>query len=178
MASKKGWNPYLAGILTGLVVVGSAVVSTQLLGKSQCPDASGAFVWIAALLERLTAPEHVARLEYFQQGGALWQAMLVVGIFCGALLAAFREGGIKRESVPPMWSGRFGENAWLRGLAAFGGGFLAMFGALLAGGCLIGHGLGDVIQLSAGGLVALVLFLLAGVVTARFLYGGREYPWR
>ena len=64
MASKKGWNPYLAGILTGLVIVGSAVVSTQLLGKSQCPDASGAFVWIAALLERLTAPEHAARLEY------------------------------------------------------------------------------------------------------------------
>ncbi|MBR5347495.1 MAG: YeeE/YedE family protein [Deltaproteobacteria bacterium] len=178
MASKKGWNPYLAGILTGLVVVGSAVVSAQLLGKSQCPDASGAFVWIAALLERLTVPEHAARQEYFQQGGALWQVMFVVGIFGGALLAAFREGGFKRESVPPMWSGRFGENAWLRGLVAFGGGFLAMFGALLAGGCLIGCGLGDVMQLSLEGLVALVLFLIAGVLTARFLYGGRDYPWR
>ncbi|MBR5705557.1 MAG: YeeE/YedE family protein [Deltaproteobacteria bacterium] len=178
MASNKGLNPYIAGILTGLVVVGSAVVSAQLLGKSQCPDASGAFVWIAALLERFTVPEHAARQEYFQQGGALWQVMFVVGIFCGALLAAFREGGFKRESVPPMWSGRFGENAWLRGLVAFGGGFLAMFGALLAGGCLIGRGLGDVMQLSLGGLVALVLFLIAGVLTARFLYGGRDYPWR
>ena len=178
MASKKGWNPYVAGILTGLVLVASAVVSAQLLGKSQCPDVSGAFVWSVALLERLAAPEHAVRLEYFQQGGGLWQAMLAVGIFCGALLAAFREGGFRRENVPPMWSGRFGENVWLRGLAAFGGGLLAMFGALLAGGGLIGRGLGDVMQLSLGGLIALVLFLIAGVLTARFLYGGRDYPWR
>jgi uncharacterized membrane protein YedE/YeeE len=50
-----------------------------------------------------------------------------------------------------------------------------MVGARLADGCPSGHGLSGIMQLSVSGLVALAFFFGAGVLTARFVYGGRNH---
>ncbi|WP_155314455.1 YeeE/YedE thiosulfate transporter family protein [Desulfosarcina ovata] len=73
-----------------------------------------------------------------------------------------------------MWSARFGDNPWKRGTAAFLGGAIALFGVRLAGGCPSGHGLSGLSQLAVSGFIALAFFFLAGLVTARLVYGPRK----
>jgi len=80
----------------------------------------------------------------------------------------------KFESVPPIWISRFGTSIGKRGLGAFVGGAVAMFGARLADGCPSGHGLSGIMQLSISGFVALMMFFGAGALVAHFLY--KETP--
>ena len=96
----------------------------------------------------------------------------VVGIFLGSLLAALTSGTFKWQGVPDMWAERFGTNPALRGIVAFIGGIVAMFGARLAGGCPSGHGLSGIIQLAVSGLIAMVFFFAGGIIMTRLLYSG------
>lgn len=126
-----GWNPYLAGALSGLVSVVSVGVAGHFLG------ASTTFVRMAGMIEKVVAPEHMATLDYFVKTAPKvdWQWMFVVGIFIGALIAALTSGSFKLQALPDMWQERFGSNSrGKRALFAFGGGTVAMYGARLADG--------------------------------------------
>ena len=102
--------------------------------------------------------------------------MLVFGIFFGALVAALTGGGFEWDGMPSIWSKRFGPNPLFRGVCAFAGGTVAMFGVRLADGCPSGHGLSGMMQLSVSGLVAMACFFLGGVLVARKVYrkGGQH----
>ena len=100
--------------------------------------------------------------------------MVVIGIFFGALLASRLGRSSHLEMVPPIWRDRFGDSAALRAVAAFIGGAVLLFGARLAGGCPSGHGLSGNMQLAVSGLLAMVFFIIAGVITARLIYGKRS----
>jgi hypothetical protein len=128
--SEKGWSPYLAGALTGLLMVGSVWLSGKFFG------ASTSFVRTAGLLESLVAPERVAGMSYFVKTVPKidWQWLFVLGIFVGAFVSAKLFRDFHWEAVPPMWQARFGPDHLKRGAVAFAGGALAMFGARLAGG--------------------------------------------
>ena len=164
--SKAAWNPYVCGGLAGVLAVLSVVVSGKYLG------ASTTFVRSAGLIEKLFAPDRVAAMDYFikETPKIDWQWMFVAGIFVGSLLASFLTKTFKAQAVPPMWTQAFGEGRIKRGLAAFGGGILVMFGARLAGGCPSGHGLSGVMQMSLSGIIALVCFFAGGVVMAGLIY--------
>lgn len=129
--SDGGWNPYLAGALSGLVSVASVAVAGHFLG------ASTTFVRAAGMLEKLVAPERVAQMEYFIKTAPKvdWQWMFVVGIFIGALIAATTSGSFRWQALPDMWQQRFGpDSRGKRALFAFFGGTVAMYGARLADG--------------------------------------------
>lgn len=166
---RKPWSPYLGGALSGLLVVGSVWVTGKYFG------ASTTFVRSAGFVERVFAPDRVAALEYFVKEAPKvdWQWMFVAGIFVGALLASLASGTFRWQAVPPGWAERFGPSKLRRGIAAFCGGALAMFGARLADGCPSGHGLSGSLQLSVSGFVALACFFAGGLVMARILYRGR-----
>jgi uncharacterized protein len=125
-----GWNPYLAGALSGVVSILSVWVAGKYLG------ASTTFVKSAGMIEKIFVPGRVAQMDYFKlEIPAIdWQWMFVVGIFLGALLAAFSDGSFRWQAVPDMWKRRFGTRKSSRAVVAFGGGAIAMFGARLAGG--------------------------------------------
>lgn len=126
-----GWNPYLAGALSGVVGVLSVWIAGQYFG------ASTSFVRTAGLIEELLGPGRVAQMEYFIKVAPRidWQWMFVVGIFLGALIAAVSSGSFKLQAVPDMWAGRFGaKSTTKRALVAFAGGIVAMFGARMADG--------------------------------------------
>ena len=124
------WNPYLAGGLAGLLIVLSVWLTGKYFG------ASTSMVRSAGMIEQLFSPEHVAQLKYFikETPKIEWQWMFVFGIFIGALISAVTSGSFKVQAVPDMWQQRFGSAPLPRGLAAFSGGVIAIFGARLAGG--------------------------------------------
>lgn len=127
----KGWSPYVAGALSGLVGVFSVWFAGKYFG------ASTSFVRTAAMIEQLFGPERVAGMEYFVKNVPQidWQWMFVAGIFLGALVSSVTSGSFKFQAVPDMWADHFGEkSAGKRAVVAFVGGVVAMFGARLADG--------------------------------------------
>ena len=163
-----GWSPYVAGALSGLVIIVSVLWTGHFFG------ASTSFVRSAGMLGEITGPERVKQLEYFLRYLPKfdWQLLFVVGIFLGSLLAALTSNTFKWQGVPDMWAERFGTNPALRGIVAFIGGIVAMFGARLAGGCPSGHGLSGIIQLAVSGLIAMVFFFVGGIIMTRLIYSG------
>jgi hypothetical protein len=124
------WNPYLAGSLTGLLIVLSVWVAGKYLG------ASTTFVRTAGMIEQLLDPARVAGLAYFIKEKPIidWQWMFVAGIFLGSLLSALASGSFRWQAVPDSFAARFGPSRGKRWLTAFLGGAVAMFGARLADG--------------------------------------------
>ncbi|MEF2145916.1 MAG: YeeE/YedE thiosulfate transporter family protein [Desulfovibrionaceae bacterium] len=166
------WNPYVAGALTGVLMVLSVLVAGHHFG------ASTSFVRTAGLIEQTFAPEHVQGLAYYAKefekaAGLDWQWMFVFGIFLGSLLSSLTSGSFRWTPVPDSWRERFGPSPMLRGLTAFVGGGIALFGARMAGGCPSGHGLSGLAQLAVSGYLALAMFFIGGLVVARILYKGR-----
>jgi len=173
----KGWSPYLAGALTGVLAIASAWATTKMLGKTNYLGASTTFVRAAGLLQKPVAQEHVAANEYYTKEKIKvdWQFMLVVGIFLGALLSSLTDGSFRAEAVPPTWSQRFGPGVARRAAGAILGGIVAMVGARMADGCPSGHGLSGMMQLSVSGFAALAMFFGTGIVVARLVYGGKSH---
>jgi uncharacterized protein len=130
MQDEKAWSPYLAGALSGIVSILSVWIAGQYFG------ASTTFVRLAGAIEGLFAPERVAQLEYFVRVAPRidWQMMFVVGILAGSFIAAKTSGTFKMQWVPDMWHRKFGFSPVKRGVMAFFGGAVAMFGARMADG--------------------------------------------
>ncbi len=126
----RGWSPYLAGALAGVVSTLSVWFTGHFFG------ASTSFVRFAGALERLFAPERVQSLEYFVKTPPVidWQWMFVVGILLGSLIASTTSRSFRWQAVPDMWKKRFGRGIPKRALAAFVGGAIGIFGARLADG--------------------------------------------
>ena len=175
---KTRWNPYVAGALTGLLLILSVVVAGQYFG------ASTTFARGAAAVEQAVGVD-TSRYEYFTTGGGKygafslpnWQLFFVVGIALGGLAASLASGTFRVQRVPDMWAARFGDRPLPRNLTAFAGGLVVIVGARLAGGCPSGHGLSGLSQLAVSGFVALAFFFAGGWLTARLLYaerGGRS----
>ena len=101
-----------------------------------------------------------------------WQMMLVVGVMLGAFVSARLGKEFKSETVPEIWSEKFGNKWQVRAIGAFIGGFIAILGARLAGGCPSGHGLSGMMQLAASGLLAMMGFMGGGFAAANLIYRG------
>ena len=92
----KGWSPYLAGALSGLVLVLSVWLAGKYFG------ASTSFVRSAGMIEKLFNSKHVSQLEYFVKTAPKidWQWMFVIGILFGSLIAAKASGTFRFQAVP------------------------------------------------------------------------------
>jgi len=125
-----GWNPYIAGALTGLLLVFSVWFTGKYVG------ASTTFVRSVGFIEKVFDSEKVSKMEYFKKELPKidWQFLFVIGIFFGSLLSSTTSGTFKLQAIPTMWEKRFGPSKFKRAIAAFSGGAIAMFGARLADG--------------------------------------------
>ena len=130
VTEKKGWSPYLAGALSGVLSILSIWITGKYFG------ASTTFVRSAGMIEKIIGPERVAKMSYFikEIPGIDWQWMFVVGILIGSLIASTTSATFLWKGVPDVWEKRFGPSKLKRGIVAFLGGVVAMFGARLADG--------------------------------------------
>jgi hypothetical protein len=132
---KKPWNPYLAGGLTGVLLVLSVLIAGQFLG------ASTSFARGASVIGQAFGID-ISAFEYFTTGNGKygpaslpnWQLMFLLGILIGSFSASMLSGDFKIQAVPDMWRARFGPSAPKRAVVAFIGGTVALFGARMADG--------------------------------------------
>ena len=163
--SEKFWNPYLAGIALGSVLLASFL----LLGKGL--GASGAVNRIAVTALGAVAPEHVASKPYMAElagdGRSPLDSSIVFelfGVFLGGTVAAASAGRWKRQitggtriSVPARLS------------FAFGGGVLMGMAARLARGCTSGQALSGGAVLSLGSWIFMFSVFAGGYALAYFM---------
>lgn len=108
-----------------------------------------------------------------------WEPLSDLGVLIGAFLSAYflsRRFTAFRPVSPPSWRNRFGPSPAKRAAAVFFGSFLTLFGARMAGGCTSGHTLSGGVQLSLSAWVFTASFVVAMVLTARFVY--RDARWQ
>ncbi|MFW5833210.1 MAG: YeeE/YedE thiosulfate transporter family protein [Pseudomonadota bacterium] len=162
----RAWSPYVAGLLIGLLQVPAFLLVDTALG------ASSSFVTMGALLGSFVDPALSAQpyfAGYVDGAKDFWQLALVLGIAGGAFWSA-RASGLLRRGFSPIWRRGAGtETLASRGLMAFAGGFVLLFGARLAGGCASGHGLSGMAQLAVGSIVTVAAMFAAGIVAAQLL---------
>ena len=171
----KTLNPYIAGVLVGILLVLSVIAADKYLG------ASTTFARGASVIEKTLGIDY-SKFEYFttKNGkygpGSLpnWQLMYVIGIAIGAFITSILSGDFKVQSVPDMWKNKFGSSSVKRGIVAFTGGAIGLIGARLAGGCPTGHGLSGLSQLAVSGYIALAFFVIGAVITAKILYADKR----
>ncbi len=132
----KTWGWITTGTLIGFVGILSFPLSAAA-GRNYPLGITGG--WINLLQKVLKFSE--AKLN--------WEGLEIIGIILGALVAAL---------IAKEFKFRFPSALTL--LQTFGGGLLMGFGAVLAGGCNIGHLLSGIPQLSLGSILAGIMIFL------------------
>ena len=157
-------NPYLVGVMLGLVLLASYAITGRGLG------ATGAFGAVGAWLAGLASPEHAAtnlvHAKYWNDGAPLlsWTLFLLIGAFVGAFIsgASSNRIGATIERGPNVTDRQ-------RLALAFAGGFVAAYGAKIAKGCTSGQALTGGSLLNAGSLVFMLAVFVSAYALAYFV---------
>ncbi len=145
-------NPYLGGVLLGLVLVATFYITGRGLG------ASGAAKSTVVTTVNTIAPEHARKSTYISQFISddshpmnNWLVFEVIGVFAGAFLSGALYGRLKPrvEHSPKITSRK-------RLLVALAGGLFFGFGSQVARGCTSGAALSGMAVLSLGGFVTMM----------------------
>jgi hypothetical protein len=164
MDSEKFWNPYLAGIALGLVLLTSFVIMGRGLG------ASGASHRLSVFGLDLVASRHVDRTPALAAAKADghplddWLVFEVLGVLLGGGVAAYTAGRLKRGVLRGPRAG-----VPLRLVLAFSGGLLMGVAARMARGCTSGQALSGGALLSAGSWAFMFAVFGGGYALAWFL---------
>lgn len=160
--SERFWNPYLAGVALGLVLLASFLLAGKGLG------ASGAVARTVATLVEAVAPAHAAAhplLGEYVAGEthpmASWLVFMVLGVVLGGASSSFFAGRQKlqvirgpRISIP-----------W-RLTLALSGGMIMGFAARLARGCTSGQALSGGALMSVGSWIFMLAVFAGGYAMA------------
>lgn len=149
-------NPYLAGVLLGLVLLAAMFFSGRGLG------ASGGLKYAVVAAVGAIDPQHAQESTYYSkyfenESSPLknWLVLEVLGMFLGAFVSGALSGRLKFkiEKSPKI------SNA-TRLLFAFLGGVFFVYGAQLARGCT-----------SGAALSGMAVFSVAGFLTMIYIFG-------
>lgn len=163
--NKKYMNPYLAGLLLGLILLFTVWITGRGLG------ASGALRSAAVATMTAVAPGHVEGKEFYHTGkdgsGNPFKTWLVFEVF-GVLLGAFLSGVVSNRlsltiEHPPHVTGR------TRLVMALLGGMLFGIGSQLARGCTSGAALTGMAVLSVGGFLTMLAIFGSAYAVAYFV---------
>jgi uncharacterized membrane protein YedE/YeeE len=163
MESRPFWNPYVAGVVLGLVLLGSFLIMGFGLGSS------GAVTRLGVGAAHLVAPEAVEGNAYFARyfGGSHlldnWMVYLFLGLILGGLVGAYSGGRLKREIIRGE---RKLVSSWGRlGLAILGGVMMGV-AARFSRGCTSGQALTGGALLSVGSWIFMMAVFAGGYLMA------------
>jgi uncharacterized membrane protein YedE/YeeE len=161
---KSHWNPYVAGVALGLVLLATYLTMGHGLGASSASFRLG----VAAL--HAVAPAQVEGVPGFAAVAAprsaldSWIVYEVLGMILGGALAAWTAGRLGREVArgPTFGAGR-------RLAFAISGGVLMGFAARLTRGCTSGQALSGGAILSVGAWAFMLAVFAGGYAVAFFV---------
>ena len=162
--SKKYMNPYLAGVLLGLVIMAAFFFSGEGLGGS------GAFKDIVKTTVVKIAPEYAANTHYFKSAAEsehspikTWLIFEVLGVLIGGVISGAFAGRLKLkvEHSPKITSKT-------RIIFAIIGGALFGIGSQLGRGCTSGAGLSGMAVMSVSGFLSVAAIFGSGYLFAWF----------
>lgn len=154
-------NPYLAGLLLGLVLLASFVILGAGLG------ASGGMARVGASLSLCVSAPHTLASEYFGKWGErpldYYLVFMLAGSFVGALFSALlaNRARIQVERGAACTAKR-------RLAYALAGGVVVGFASRLAQGCTSGQALSGGALLLTGSLVFMLCLFASGYAMAWF----------
>ncbi len=161
--NKNYWNPYIAGVIMGIMLFITFLIAGQGLG------ASGAVARATAQTAFIVDPQITKNAyagKYLANGNALinWTVFEVVGIFIGALFIGILSKNFKIEITRAK-----GYSVIKRLIFAFLGGFIIAIATRLARGCTSGQALDGASAMSAGSWIFMLAAFGAGFLVA-FLF--------
>lgn len=157
-------NPYLGGVLLGLVLLVAYYVSGRGLG------ASGAIKSTTVTLVEKIAPEYTQNATFYKEYKAThptpmksWLVFEMLGVLVGGLISGAIAGRLKFkvEHSPKISSKR-------RLVFALMGGILFGYGSQLGRGCTSGSALSGMAVLSLGGFLSMAAIFGTAFVLAYF----------
>ena len=158
-------NPYLGGILLGLVLIAANFVSGRGLGASGAAKSA-----VVAAVNTVT-PGHAEKALFFREyneshpDGPMkaWLVFQMLGVIVGAFLsgAIFKRLKFKVEHSPKITSKR-------RIIFAVMGGILFGFGSQLGRGCTSGSALSGMGVMSLGGFISMAFIFGTAFALAWF----------
>jgi uncharacterized membrane protein YedE/YeeE len=160
------WNPYLAGIGLGLVLLAAFVIMGRGLG------ASGAVSTAVAVTVNTIAPSYASGNQFYKEylgDGTTnpfkdWLVFEVLGVMAGGFLSGSLAHRVKKGvDKGPRVSNR------TRLIYAFVGGGLMGFGAKLARGCTSGQALSGGALLNLGSWAFMMMVFAGGYAAAYFV---------
>ncbi len=157
-------NPYLAGVILGLVLLAAMFFSGRGLG------ASGGLKYAVVAAVGAVDNDHAMNSsyysKYFENGEnplKNWLALEVLGMFIGGFLSGALSGRLKFkiEKSPKISNSK-------RLLFAFIGGLFFVYGAQLARGCTSGAALSGMAVLSVAGFMTMIAIFGSAYLFAWF----------
>jgi uncharacterized membrane protein YedE/YeeE len=163
--SKKYMNPYMGGVLLGLVLLAAFFFSGRGLG------ASGAIKSVVVKSVETVAPSHVETTDFYTNykashpGGPFkdWLVWEMLGVLVGGFISGAFAGRLKFkvEHSPKVTSK-------IRIIFAVIGGILFGFGSQLGRGCTSGSALSGMAVLSLGGFITMAFIFGTAFALAYF----------
>lgn len=163
--SSRYMNPYIGGVLLGLVLLAANFISGRGLG------ASGAIKSAVVATTRAVAPSYTANTHYFKEyseehpGSPLknWLVFQMLGVIVGGFVSGAIAGRLKFkvEHNPKITSRR-------RLVFALLGGILFGIGSQFGRGCTSGSALSGMAVLSFGGIISMMAIFGAAYALAYF----------
>lgn len=158
-------NPYLAGVLLGLLLVATIYITGRGLG------ASGAIKSVTVAGVETIAPQHAQSStfyrEYLREHSSTplknWLVFEVTGVLVGAFLSGLVAGRLKivTEKGP-------GVTSRTRLISAFIGGVLWGIGSQLGRGCTSGAALSGMAVMATGGIITMLAIFAGAYAFAYF----------
>lgn len=165
LKSKSYMNPYLGGVLLGLVLLTAFYVSGRGLG------ASGAIKSVLVTGVESVSKTHAENSGFYNEYSEAhenpmksWLVFEMLGVLVGGFLSGALSGRLKLkvEHSPKITSKR-------RLIFALAGGVLFGFGSQLGRGCTSGSALSGMAVLSLGGIITMAAIFGTGFALAWFV---------
>ena len=158
-------NPYIGGVLLGIVLLISNFVSGRGLG------ASGAMKSVVVTAVHTVAPQHTEKAAFYEEYKGShgthpmksWLVFEVLGLLVGGFLSGALAGRLKFrvEHSPRITSRR-------RLIFALAGGVFFGFGSQLGRGCTSGSALSGMAVMSLGGFITMAAIFGTAFAAAYF----------
>jgi uncharacterized membrane protein YedE/YeeE len=153
-------NPYLAGVLLGLVLLSSFVIAGRGIGASGAASQVIAHSYSALDISNSYLEAQKTDDSLFDS----WIIIEVVGILLGAFLSAWQSGRFKVELIK---SSNITRNHRLK-MALLGGVFMG-FAARLARGCTSGQAITGGALLSTGSWLFMIAVFIGAYISIYFI---------